>query len=36
VRRWTPEHLHDRRIDTALDEIRGRTREFFNRVFGRE
>ncbi|MGD0872099.1 MAG: glutamine-synthetase adenylyltransferase [Bryobacteraceae bacterium] len=35
VRRWTPEHLHDRRIDTALGEIRGRTREFFNRVFGR-
>jgi glutamate-ammonia-ligase adenylyltransferase len=35
VRRWTPEHLHDRRLDTALGEIRGRTREFFNRVFGR-
>jgi [glutamine synthetase] adenylyltransferase / [glutamine synthetase]-adenylyl-L-tyrosine phosphorylase len=34
VKRWTPEHLHDQRIDTALDEIRGRTREFFNRVFG--
>ena len=35
VRRWTPEHLHARRIDTVLGEIRGRTREFFNRVFGR-
>ncbi len=35
VRRWTPEHLHDRSIDTVLGEIRGRTREFFNRVFGR-
>jgi glutamate-ammonia-ligase adenylyltransferase len=35
VRRWTPEHLHDRRIDTVLGEIRGLTREFFNRVFGR-
>jgi glutamate-ammonia-ligase adenylyltransferase len=35
VRRWTPEHLHDQRLDAALDEIRGRTREFFNRVFGR-
>jgi glutamate-ammonia-ligase adenylyltransferase len=35
VRRWTPEHLPDWRIDTALDEIRRRTREFFNRVFGK-
>jgi len=35
VKRWTPEHLHDQRIGTALGKIRGRTREFFNRVFGR-
>jgi len=35
VRRWTPEHLHHQRIDTTLREIRQRTREFFNRVFGR-
>jgi len=34
VRRWTPEHLHEQRIDATLREIRGRTREFFNRVFG--
>jgi glutamate-ammonia-ligase adenylyltransferase len=35
VKRWTPEHLHGQPIDTALREIRKRTREFFNRVFGR-
>jgi glutamate-ammonia-ligase adenylyltransferase len=35
VRRWTPEHLHRQRLDLTLREIRGRTREFFNRVFGR-
>ena len=35
VKRWTPEHLHGQRIDTTLIEIRGRTREFFNRLFGR-
>ena len=35
VRRWTPEHLHERRIDVTLDHIRRRTREFFNRLFGR-
>jgi glutamate-ammonia-ligase adenylyltransferase len=34
VHRWTPEHLHDQRIDVTLAEIRTRTREFFNRVFG--
>src|SRR5207249_4733244 len=33
VRRWTPEHLHRERIDATLHEIRGRTHEFFNRVF---
>jgi glutamate-ammonia-ligase adenylyltransferase len=35
VRRWTPEHLHGRRIDVTLQQIRRRTREFFNRLFGR-
>ncbi len=34
VRRWTPEHLHDQRLDRRLGEIRQKTREFFNRVFG--
>jgi len=35
VKRWTPEHLHGRRIDATLREIRRRTREFFDRLFGR-
>jgi glutamate-ammonia-ligase adenylyltransferase len=35
VRRWTPEHLHKDRLDIALREIRQRTREFFNRLFGK-
>ena len=35
VKRWTPEHLHGRRIDATLREVRGRTREFFDRLFGR-
>ena len=34
VRRWTPEHLNQRRLDLTLREIRQRTREFFNRLFG--
>ena len=34
VRRWTPARLHDQRIDLKLGEIRQKTREFFNRVFG--
>jgi [glutamine synthetase] adenylyltransferase / [glutamine synthetase]-adenylyl-L-tyrosine phosphorylase len=34
VKRWTPEHLHEQRLDIALREIRRRTREFFNRLFG--
>src|ERR1700691_2542377 len=33
VRRWTPEELHDQRLDLKLGEIRQKTREFFNRVF---
>ncbi len=35
VRRWTPEHLHQQRLDLTLADIRRRTREFFNRLFGR-
>jgi glutamate-ammonia-ligase adenylyltransferase len=35
VRRWTPAHLHEQRLDATLQEIRRRTREFFNRLFGR-
>ena len=35
VRRWTPEHQHQQRLDLTLREIRQRTREFFNRIFGR-
>ncbi|MGA3095837.1 MAG: glutamine-synthetase adenylyltransferase [Bryobacteraceae bacterium] len=33
VNRWTPEHLHQGRLDAMLREIRQRTREFFKRVF---
>lgn len=33
VRRWTPAHLHEQRIDAALGDIRRRTREFFQRLF---
>jgi glutamate-ammonia-ligase adenylyltransferase len=35
VKRWTPEHLHGQRIDATLREIRGKTRDFFHRLFGR-
>jgi glutamate-ammonia-ligase adenylyltransferase len=35
VERWTPEHLHQQRLDITLREIQQRTREFFNRLFGR-
>jgi glutamate-ammonia-ligase adenylyltransferase len=35
VNRWTPEHLHQDRLDATLKEIRQRTREFFNRLFGK-
>jgi glutamate-ammonia-ligase adenylyltransferase len=34
VRRWTPGHLHNERLDIRLAEIRQNTRQFFNRVFG--
>ena len=35
VKRWTPEHLHGQRIDASLRDIRGRTRDFFERLFGK-
>ena len=34
VKRWTPEHLHRQAIDATLPEIRRRTRDFFDRLFG--
>jgi glutamate-ammonia-ligase adenylyltransferase len=34
VKRWTPAHLHEKPLDITLDEIRRRTREFFQRLFG--
>jgi glutamate-ammonia-ligase adenylyltransferase len=34
VKRWTPEHLHEKRLDATLREIRQKTREFFERLFG--
>lgn len=34
VQRWTPAHLHGLRLDVQLREIRQKTREFFNRLFG--
>src|SRR5581483_5097183 len=34
VRRWTPAHMNDRPLDVKLGQIRYRTREFFNRLFG--
>jgi glutamate-ammonia-ligase adenylyltransferase len=33
VRRWTPEHLHDQRLDTELAQIRSGTRALFQRMF---
>jgi len=35
VKRWTPPHLHEQRIDVTLSQVRRRTREFFKRLFGR-
>ncbi len=35
VKRWTPEHLHRERLDVTMRDIRQRTREFYNRLFGR-
>ena len=34
VQRWTPAHLHEQPLDITLTEIRRRTREFFQRLFG--
>jgi hypothetical protein len=34
VQRWTPAHLHEQPLDITLGEIRRRTREFFQRLFG--
>ncbi len=34
VTRWTPEHLHDQPLDVELEQIRARTREYFERLFG--
>jgi glutamate-ammonia-ligase adenylyltransferase len=34
VTRWTPDHLHDQALPVELAQIRTRTREFFDRVFG--
>lgn len=34
VARWTPEHLHDQPLEQELEQIRSRTREFFDRTFG--
>ena len=36
VKRWTPAHLHRQPLDVTLGEIRHRTREFFQRLFGGE
>jgi glutamate-ammonia-ligase adenylyltransferase len=36
VRRWTPHHLHDQPLDVELAQIRHRTRDFFERLFGPE
>ncbi|MFB3776067.1 MAG: glutamine-synthetase adenylyltransferase [Bryobacteraceae bacterium] len=34
VCRWTPEHLHDQPLDVELAQIKARTREYFDRLFG--
>lgn len=34
VRRWVPEHLCDQPLALELRQIQGRTREFFERLFG--
>ncbi len=33
VKRWTPEHLHQQPLETALTQMRHRTREIFDRLF---
>ena len=34
VKRWTPAQLHEHPLDITLTEIRRRTRDFFQRLFG--
>jgi len=34
VKRWTPKRLHEEPLEATLRQIRARTREFFERVFG--
>ncbi|MDX2151235.1 MAG: glutamine-synthetase adenylyltransferase [Bryobacteraceae bacterium] len=34
VTRWTPDHLHDQELSVELAQVRMRTREFFERLFG--
>jgi glutamate-ammonia-ligase adenylyltransferase len=34
VSRWTPYHLHDQPLAQELEQIRERTREYFDRLFG--
>jgi glutamate-ammonia-ligase adenylyltransferase len=33
VRRWTPDHLHDQRLDVELAQVRAGTRALFDRLF---
>lgn len=34
VHRWTPPHMNDQPLTAKLSQVRKRTREFFNRLFG--
>lgn len=34
VMRWTPSHLHDQPLERELAQIRERTRDYFDRLFG--
>lgn len=34
VKRWTPGYLHDQPLDVELAQIKARTREYFQRLFG--
>jgi glutamate-ammonia-ligase adenylyltransferase len=34
VHRWTPPHMSDQPLTAKLSQVRKRTREFFNRLFG--